>query len=152
MGRERGGPPGHQGGATIQGAESEGAKGESHGAGYQGRSGGRSQAHAAETSLRRRAQEGHRVGGATSHEGVASRAAQWVEPQTLSGWAQASRGRAELHAEGAERYPPEGGASGARGLGGPGAAPGHNGSSGRLSASATLFAAAARRLTEPSLA
>lgn len=46
----------------------------------------------AQTSLRRRAQEGCRVGGAPSHEGVASRAAQWVGPQTLSGWAQASRG------------------------------------------------------------
>lgn len=48
----------------------------------------------------------------------------------------ASRGRGGV-------LSPEGGASGARGLGGPGAAPGHNGPSGRLSASPTPFAAAA---------
>lgn len=34
---------------------------------------------------------------------------------------------------------PKGGASGARGLGGPGAAPGHNGLSGPQSVSSTLF-------------
>lgn len=44
----------------------------------------------------------------------------------------------------------KGGVSGARGMGGPGAAPGHNGLSGRLSVISTPFAAPrAALLTEP---
>lgn len=100
--------------------------------------------------------------------GGLKKVAVWVGPQAMRAWLPGRPSRWDRKRSLVGRRPHaggrsftrrgralslKGGASGARGLGGPGAAPGHNGPSGRLSAIHTLFAAAAAgRLAHRALA